>query len=243
MTGWIKLHRKMLEWEWYKDANTFRLFMHFLLKANHEPKKWQGFLIQRGQFISGRKELSYELGISEQCIRTSLNRLKSTNEVTIKTTNKFSIFTVINYNLYQDTESTNQQANQQLTINQPTTNQQLTTTKELKNDNNENNERSKKDFTPPSENEVIEYFNENGYTKQSAITAFEYYQIPMIERNGKVWKDSKGNTVKNWKQKMRGVWFKEENKISQNGKSKKGQADSTRLAEALRESDPNWNIY
>lgn len=65
---------------------------------------------------------------------------------------------------------------------------------------------------PPSEIEVIKYFSENGYTEVGAKKAFEYYNEPMLERNGRVWKDSKGNTVKNWKQKMRGVWFKDEYK-------------------------------
>ena len=58
----------------------------------------------------------------------------------------------------------------------------------------------------PSIDEVELYFKDNGYTKESAIKAFHYYE----ENN---WKDSRNNQVKNWKQKMQGVWFKEENKI------------------------------
>lgn len=38
MEGWISLYRKILNWEWYSDANTFRLFIHLLLQANHEEK-------------------------------------------------------------------------------------------------------------------------------------------------------------------------------------------------------------
>ena len=58
----------------------------------------------------------------------------------------------------------------------------------------------------PTLPEVELYFLDNGYTKDSAVKAFHYYQ----ENN---WKDSRNNQVKNWKQKMQGVWFKEENKI------------------------------
>ena len=65
--------------------------------------------------------------------------------------------------------------------------------------------REVKVFTPPSISEVKEYFKEKGYSEQSAIKAFDYYDVAD-------WKDSKGNKVKNWKQKMQGVWFKEENK-------------------------------
>jgi hypothetical protein len=60
-------------------------------------------------------------------------------------------------------------------------------------------------FTAPTISEVQTYFIENGFNKELAIRAFNYYEVGN-------WTDSKGNKVKNWKQKMRGVWFKEENK-------------------------------
>lgn len=79
-------------------------------------------------------------------------------------------------------------------------------------DNNNNKDKGnvlskpKKVFSPPSLIEVIEYFTEKGFNKDSAEKAFNYYDAGD-------WKDSKGNQVKNWKQKMQGVWFKDENKI------------------------------
>jgi hypothetical protein len=66
--------------------------------------------------------------------------------------------------------------------------------------------KEKKLIYTPTIDEVELYFKENGYTRDSAVKAFHYYQ----ENN---WKDSRNNQVKNWKQKMQGVWFKEENKI------------------------------
>ena len=62
-------------------------------------------------------------------------------------------------------------------------------------------------FIPPSVNEVIKYFIEKGYSVQIAKKAFEYYDTAD-------WKDSTGKQVKNWKQKMIAVWFKDENKAS-----------------------------
>lgn len=106
--GWIKLHRQMTEWEWYNDANTIRLFLHLLLTANHDDNRWQGVMVRRGQRIAGRHTLSEELGISERSIRTSLKRLKSTSEVTIKATNRFSVITVNNYEKYQSKELSDQ---------------------------------------------------------------------------------------------------------------------------------------
>lgn len=77
---------------------------------------------------------------------------------------------------------------------------------------NDNVSVSSKDdgIKPPSLEEVILYFDENGYTKESATKMFEYYEESRKPR-GRVWKDGRGNTVKNWKQKARSIWFKDDN--------------------------------
>ena len=127
--GWIKIHHKFLEWEWFQDDGMVRLFINILLRANFEPKKWKGILVERGQLITGRKKLSLETGLSEQTVRTCVQRLENTGEILQKSTNKFTIITICNYDTYQVEEIS---TNQQLTNNQPTTNQQRTTTKEYK---------------------------------------------------------------------------------------------------------------
>lgn len=137
MSTWIKLHRKFVAWEWYNDSNMVHLFLHILLNANHKPNRWRGMELQRGQYLTGRKKLSKETGISERTVRTCLERLKSTNELTIKTTKQFSIITVCNYDKYQDKDLiTDQVTDQQNANNRPTTDQQPTT---IKNDKKEKN--------------------------------------------------------------------------------------------------------
>lgn len=138
MKGWVKIHRKIVDWEWWSDHNTTRLFMYLLLMATHEDIKHQGKVIKRGQLVTTRVKIAEATGISEQSVRTSLNRLKSTNEITTKVTNKFTIITICKYEDYQIVEDDtnqqiNQQTNQQLTNNQPTTNQHKE--QELKNNN------------------------------------------------------------------------------------------------------------
>lgn len=194
MEGWIKIHRRLTEWEWYTDINTFKLFMHFLLKANHKENTHRGQLVKRGQLVTGRFKLSSETGLSERQVRTALDKLLATNEVTNETTNKNSLITIINYDLYQNSEL-------ERPATRPTNDQPDVHKQEVKNEK----KKELKAFTPPSISEVKEYFKEKGYTEQSAIKAFDYYDVAD-------WKDSKGNKVKNWKQKMQGVWFKEENK-------------------------------
>lgn len=133
MEGWIKLYRKFCEWEWFNISEMVHLFIYLLLNANREDGSWRGIIVKRGQIITGRNSLSENTGISSQSIRTCLNRLKSTNEITITSTNKYSIITITKYEDYQIKNlNSNQQTNQQLTNNQPATNQQLTTNKNNK---------------------------------------------------------------------------------------------------------------
>ena len=136
--GWIKLYRRFLDWEWYSDHNTSRLFIHLLIKANHSDKKWRGILIPQGSVLTGRKSLSKEVGLSEQQVRSSLNKLKSTGEITIKATNKHSIIELRNWKPHQ---LANQLTTTPVTSNQPTDNQQVTTTKKDKNVEKGKNER------------------------------------------------------------------------------------------------------
>jgi len=134
VTGWIKLHRSLLDWEWFDDHNTFRLFTYILLKANFEPKKWHGISIARGQLLTSLPTLASETGLSLQTIRTSLTKLKSTGELTDKPTSKNRVLTVVNYNDFQLMEvALTGKSTDNLTDKQQTTNRQLTSTKEVKN--------------------------------------------------------------------------------------------------------------
>jgi len=113
--GWVKIHRSMLNWEWVSEPDTLCLFVHLLLLANHKKSRWRGVEVERGQCIIGRKKLSKATGLSERKIRTSLKRLKSTSEITSRSTNRFTLITICNYDKYQVTEDQgDQQIDQQI---------------------------------------------------------------------------------------------------------------------------------
>lgn len=99
--GQILLHRKIVEWEWYTDINTCRLFIHMLLIANWKEGHFRGTTVPRGSFVSSLEKLSKETGLTKREIRTAISHLKTTGELTVETTNKYSVFTVQNYDLYQ----------------------------------------------------------------------------------------------------------------------------------------------
>ena len=113
-SGWVNLHRKILGWEWYSDINTCRLFIHMLLKANWQEGKFRGTTVPRGSFISSLDKLSEETKLTKREIRTAISHLKMTGELTVKTTNRYSVFTIQNYDFYQsgDTQNDNQETNE-----------------------------------------------------------------------------------------------------------------------------------
>jgi len=78
-----------------------------------------------------------------------------------------------------------------------------------------------KTFVPPTLQEVIEYFDKEGYTADGAKKAFNYY-------NSADWCDSSGRKVVNWKQKMIANWFKDFNKKPVTVEEKKQIAQSNK---------------
>lgn len=104
--GWIKMHRRLLDWEWYDDIPVFRLFTHLLISANYEPSKYHGYDIPAGSAVTGLFALSKQTGLSESQIRGAMQKLKNTGEITIKTTNKFSIISIVKWGEYQTEQQT-----------------------------------------------------------------------------------------------------------------------------------------
>lgn len=134
--GYIALFRQFVDWEWYDDANTMRLFIHCLLLANYTDKHWRGKVIKRGQFITSQPKLAHSLKLSIMQIRNSLKKLKSTGEITVLTTADYSVITVKNYDLYQeDNRLTNSLKSQKEQSN----NRLITTTNKDNNTNRNNN--------------------------------------------------------------------------------------------------------
>lgn len=100
MEGWIKLHRKFQNWEWYTTPNMAHLYVYLLLSANHKDSRFRGIKIARGTTHSSLTKIKAATGLSLRSIRTCLERLKTTGEVTVQTTNRYSIITLCNYDIY-----------------------------------------------------------------------------------------------------------------------------------------------
>ncbi len=100
--GFIKLNRKFLDWGWYTDINTKIIFIHMLLKTNWKDGVFKDTTVPRGSFVSSIAKLAEETGLTNDEVRTAISHLIRTKEITKQSTNKYTVFTVVNYALYQD---------------------------------------------------------------------------------------------------------------------------------------------
>jgi hypothetical protein len=180
--GWIKLHRQILEWEWYSDNNCFRLFLHLLLKANHKEKRFKGIELKVGSIVTSRDLLARETGLSSQQIRTALNKLISTNEITSETSSQGTILQIVSYEKYQVATS-------EITNEQPTSNQRVTTNKNIKKEN--------KEIYIPEFNEFLEYAISQVPTVNKEDVRLKYESWKVNE-----WKDGNDKKIMNWKTKL-----------------------------------------
>ena len=147
----IMLDRNILNWRWYKNPNTMRMFIHLLLKANVKDHKLYDYTIRRGQAVVSIESLAENLGITSSQVRTALGHLKKTGEITSESTNQFQIITIVNYSLYQSNLANNFAGKSQANRNQVTGKSQR-----YNNDNNDNNK-----YVPSSEENFVLNFLED----------------------------------------------------------------------------------
>lgn len=147
--SWIKVYRKFSEWEWHDVPNMVSVWVHLLILANYEDKQWHGITIERGQIVIGIESFSKTVGITVRELRTCIERLCSSNMITKKTTNKYTIITICNYDKYQSCDDVFGQTNdKQTTTEKQSSGNQLTTTKEYKNIRSKEEEKRDTDVSP-----------------------------------------------------------------------------------------------
>ncbi len=132
---YIKLFYSLLDWEWYSDTNTLRVFLHLLLIANRKEHPYCGDTIRRGEALAAISYLAEELNLSIRSVRTAINHLKSTGEVTTRKINKTTVYSLTNYNRYQQCDKT---SDIETTTKRQRNDNETTTLREC---NNEENER------------------------------------------------------------------------------------------------------
>lgn len=215
MDGWIKLHRKIVDNPYYFSEKFTRsqAWIDLLIIANHKEgyffKRGVKVIVKRGQCGYDVDSLAKRWSWSRGKASRFISDLEMDKQIVRQKNNVTTLITILNYEEYQGCDKAD--SNTSSIASDTANGQQTDTNKNDKNDKNDKKiieatkiKKTKKEFIPPTINEVKIYFDENGYTPESGIRAFNYYDVAN-------WFDSKGNKVKNWKQKMQSVWFTEKN--------------------------------
>lgn len=155
---YIRLYRKLLDWEWYHDINTKVLFLHLLITVNWNEGQVKGIKIRRGETIKTNPNLSSETGLTISQVKTALSHLLSSNDITIKRYGKLRVIRVSNFLKYQDC------ANDRLILaekspdespnNRPIQRPNIATKSPRSNKGKEREEDKKEKKTAPAENET-----------------------------------------------------------------------------------------
>lgn len=216
--GFITLHRQILDWEWYDDINTFRLFVHLLLTVNYKDGRFQGKTIRRGQLVTSLSQLATSAGLSIQQTKTALAHLISTKEITNESCSQYRIITIVKYDEYQT--ATNQPTNDQQTINKANNKRstnEATNDQQQYNNNNNNNKgtnitmeqierKSAPRFSPPTKDQIFDFCMDNGLNLD-VDRFYDYYSM-------QGWRLSNGNPMRDWQAAVR-QWVSRDRKQPQ----------------------------
>ena len=209
--GYIKIFRKLQNWDYYGEPNMVAVWVHLLLNANWEDTVWRGEYLERGSFVTSIRSLSVEIGLSEKQIRLCLKKLEKGKQIIIEGANKWTKITICNYATYQDEQDSEGQTKVTQSGNQMSG--ERATDKEYKNTRNKEEKTStivdvKKPkttrFCPPTAEEVRAYADSIGYTSLDAEGFIDYYT-----QSG--WIMGNGRKVKDWKACVR-TWRKRDEK-------------------------------
>ncbi len=123
--GFVKLPREIVYWRWFSDPDVLRLYIFLLTKAAFKKTEWKNETLEAGQVLTGRRNLAEQLGISESMVTRIFEKLESTGDISIKSTNKYSIITLLKWAEFEEKNyffagkrtTTEQQANNNRTHN------------------------------------------------------------------------------------------------------------------------------
>lgn len=196
--GWIKLNRKLQNhWLWNdKPFDKRSAWIDMLMMANHSDNKFllgnQLVEVKEGSFITSELKLMDRWGWSKTKVRSFIKLLEDDNMIVKKSDNKKTTLTIVNYSVYQDSQTTEEpQKNHEQTTEEP----QKDTNKNEKNDNNEKENIYKslydyymqldlikhKEYTKSMENAIKKAMNENKYTIERCKELLKRHEIKVKE--------------------------------------------------------------
>ena len=144
--GWIKIPRSLLDWPLYTDSNVKSVFLHLMLTAAYAPRFWQGLKLLPDQTVTTIAELAQQTGLTVSQTRTALYKLESTGDITRRTTNRFTIITLVKFCISGFSEDGNSKQNNKEMANESPSNRKATYKgKKSKNVKNKRNNHQESD--------------------------------------------------------------------------------------------------
>jgi biotin operon repressor len=175
----VKLYRSISTWRWYKDGNTFRVFVHLLINANIEPHDFEKITVNRGECATSYKSISLALDISVKNVRTAIEHLKATGEVAATIYPKYQVISILNYDKYQAIPAGLVAGNRQASGRQVAGNRQQL--KNIRSKESKNIEANYKAISPPKAPHGFDLFWQ-AYPKKvgklDAMRAFAKVSVP-----------------------------------------------------------------
>ena len=196
--GYIKLYRSYIDWEWFSDYKTAHLWTYLLCRAQWEDTRWRGILIRRGQLLESLPNIALKTGMTVRSVRTALNHLKSTGEVTDEVTGFGRLITIVKYEEYQGQDFEDDRLSDRLSDREPTgyrqgSDREPTAYKEVK--EVKKNKKNKEERVAPTLEEIKSFVKEEKLTIDP-VRFFNFYE-------SQDWKTSSGYPIKDWKAKAR----------------------------------------
>jgi len=201
--------------------------MHILLRANYKPSEYLGQKIDAGECVFGYNAWSEELGLSVRELRTAISHLKSTNEIRVRATNRFSVITVVKWEFWQIEEGT---ATSERQAKRQTSDKQATTSKDSKNTTN----KYKHSMGHPKLEDV------KAYVEEKKLIIDPKYFFDYYETAG--WVDNKGKPIQNWKLKALN-WNKREEERNGRKEADTRRGDQARAGVAGRTEDSGTETF
>ena len=105
VSGFIKLSRRLLEWEWIDDPSVLVVWIHCLLAANWKDYRYHGEVIPRGSFLTSSRSFAERCNLSERTVRRCFEKLEKSGEIDRQVTHRGTLVKVRNYAAFQDSEN------------------------------------------------------------------------------------------------------------------------------------------
>lgn len=96
-TGFVRLHRRMLDCSWYRDPAAKAVYIYLLLTARYKPGVCRDIPLQAGQTVTSMREIAAALALPVPAVRTALVRLRDSGAVTLERRAGCSVYTLAGY--------------------------------------------------------------------------------------------------------------------------------------------------